>query len=270
MEWQSVANGFQRRWNFPNCIGAIDGKHIVLQKPLRSGSTYINYKHTFSIVLMAVVDSNYRFIYVDVGAQGRISDAGVFNNCSLNKLLQKNRLNIPGDKILPNAKTCSPFVLVADDAFPLRTYIMKPFHRRGLVEKEMIFNYRLSRCRRVVENAFGILANRFRVFRSPITSQPSSVKKVVLAATALHNYLRTKAILVADVIESVDVEDVDSGVTVAGDWRRMRSLEGMKPLAVRGGRISRDAKHVRNELSEYFMNAGAIYWQWRSIGKEDR
>lgn len=94
-EWMNIAKAFEERWNFPNCIGAIDGKHMLLQKPAKSGSTFYNYKHTFSIVLMALVDADYKFIYVDVGAQGRISDAGVFNNCKLSSLLEKKKLNIP-------------------------------------------------------------------------------------------------------------------------------------------------------------------------------
>lgn len=59
-EWRDVADGFQSRWQFPNCIGAIDGKHVLLRPPAKSGSYFFNYKHTFSIVLMGVVDSNYR------------------------------------------------------------------------------------------------------------------------------------------------------------------------------------------------------------------
>lgn len=69
-EWNAVANGFEDRWNYPHCIGAIDGKHVVIQKPSKSGSTFMNYKHTFSVVMLAIVDSDYKFMYVNVGAQG--------------------------------------------------------------------------------------------------------------------------------------------------------------------------------------------------------
>jgi hypothetical protein len=63
-EWLTVATDFWNRWQFPNCLGAIDGKHVVLKKPALSGSKYYNYKHTFSVVLMGLVDSNYRYRYV--------------------------------------------------------------------------------------------------------------------------------------------------------------------------------------------------------------
>ena len=74
-EWKTVADRFATRWNFPHCLGAIDGKQVVILKPGKSGSTYLNYKHTFSIVLMALVNSEYNFMYVSVGAQGPMSDA---------------------------------------------------------------------------------------------------------------------------------------------------------------------------------------------------
>ena len=66
-DWNRIERKFATRWNFPNCCGALDGKHAVIQSPARSGSLYYNYKGTFSLVLMALVDVDYRFIYVDIG-----------------------------------------------------------------------------------------------------------------------------------------------------------------------------------------------------------
>jgi hypothetical protein len=70
-KWKEVAEGFSSRWNFHNTIGALDGKHIALKCPPGTGSMYYNYKGFYSIVLMALVDSDYKFIYVDLGANGR-------------------------------------------------------------------------------------------------------------------------------------------------------------------------------------------------------
>ncbi|XP_041355303.1 uncharacterized protein LOC121372934 [Gigantopelta aegis] len=69
-EWRAVAEGFSNKWNFYNCVGALDGKHVAFRAPCASGSVYYNYKGFHSSVLMALVDSQYRFLYVEVGANG--------------------------------------------------------------------------------------------------------------------------------------------------------------------------------------------------------
>lgn len=102
-DWRKVASEFSTQWNFPNCIGSLDGKHVHILPPPRSGSLYYNYKHFNSIVLMALVDACYRFMYVDIGSCGRISDGGVFNSCSLSDALENNRLSIPAACNLPQA-----------------------------------------------------------------------------------------------------------------------------------------------------------------------
>jgi hypothetical protein len=81
--WKEVSKTFETVWNLPHCVGALDGKDIVLQAPIKSGSDFFNYKSKFSIVLLALVDGNYNFIFADVGCQGRISVGGVFKNCKL-------------------------------------------------------------------------------------------------------------------------------------------------------------------------------------------
>ncbi|XP_031560192.1 uncharacterized protein LOC116296307 [Actinia tenebrosa] len=86
-EWLEVADEYKTKWNYPNCVGAIDGKHIAIRQPPHSGSEYFNYKHFFSVLMLALVDANYKFLYVNVGAPGRAGDAGVFSECSLKKEL---------------------------------------------------------------------------------------------------------------------------------------------------------------------------------------
>ena len=148
-------------WQFPHCIGAIGGKCLALFNPVNSGSIYFNYKGLFSIVSLALVDRDYKFTYVDIGCQGRISDGEVFKNCELYKLLASNQVHIPppspvnnlsdlNDSFLleSNHEANIPYVIVPDDAFPLTTYSMKPYSQKNLSDSRRIFNYRLSRARR--------------------------------------------------------------------------------------------------------------------------
>ena len=90
--YKTIANGFESRWDFPNCIGAIDGKHVAIQAPPKSGSEFFNYKKTSSIVLMAICDHNYKFIMCDAGAVGRQSDGGVFRKSDFGQKFYANTL----------------------------------------------------------------------------------------------------------------------------------------------------------------------------------
>ncbi|KAK0138530.1 Protein ALP1-like [Merluccius polli] len=119
-DWRSIAEGFRERWAFPNCLGSIDGKHVVIRAPDNSGSLYYNYKGTYSIVLLAVVDSQYCFCVVDVGSYGRTSDGGVLANSIFGQALRDGPLGIPEDALLPGADHLGPqpFVFVADEAAP--------------------------------------------------------------------------------------------------------------------------------------------------------
>lgn len=158
--WMDIAEGFERRWQFPHCCGAIDGKHVVIQAPPRSGSLYFNYKGTYSIVLLAVVDHDYCFTMVDIGSYGRNSDSGIFLKSAFGRRLYRDTMNVPPASPLEGMPELGnmPYCLVGDEAFPLTTFLMRPFPGRGLTGDQRIFNYRLSRARRISENAFGLLA----------------------------------------------------------------------------------------------------------------
>ena len=97
---------------------------------------------------------------MNVGSQGRCSDGGVFSHTSLYHAIETNSAGLPEKACLPGTQHQLPYAMVADEAFPLRSYIMKPFAQRNLTYRQRVYNYRLSRARRTVENAFGILANR--------------------------------------------------------------------------------------------------------------
>lgn len=210
---------FNKRWNFPNCLGAMDGKHIHIQAPKNSGSYYYNYKKSFSIVFLALVNANYEFLYVDIGCNGRISDGGVFRNSNLSQALGCNSLNFPPPKCLPGGTSSVPHV-VADEAFPLKSYLMKPFPISSgrLSMEQRVFNYRLSRARRIVENVFGIVCNRFRVLRTCLALEPPKAESIVLACCVLHNFLRKRCATIYSPPGTFDKDD-ESRHVIPGLWR---------------------------------------------------
>ncbi|CAI5661319.1 unnamed protein product [Oreochromis niloticus] len=144
-EWKAIARDFANKWEFPHCLGAIDGKHIFIQPPPKSGSMYFNYKSSFSIILMAVVDANYKFVYASIGTQGRVSDVGVFAHSDLKEAMDTGTLNFPPADTLPGTDAMMPHMLIGDDAYPLRPDLMKPYPFRNLNTNQRIYNYRLSR-----------------------------------------------------------------------------------------------------------------------------
>ena len=192
--WEKIEEGFRIRCHFPGCIGALDGKHIRIKAPDNTASLFHNYKSFFSTVLLALVDANYRFIYVDIGEYGSNSDGSVFRASVFGQKYLSHRLGIPGDKFLPNFYTNNPIlhVIVADEAFPLLPTLMRPYpktHPTTLPKEEAVFNYRLSHARIVVEQTFGIFTQRWRIFDRTIPLEDQYVDKVVQACVCLHNYL---------------------------------------------------------------------------------
>ncbi|GFU23218.1 DDE Tnp4 domain-containing protein [Trichonephila clavipes] len=185
-KWMDIAEVYNEQWQFPNCLGAIDGKHA----PPKSGSHFHNYKGTFSIILLACVDANYKFVLVDIGAEGHNSDGGVFRNSIFGQSLEKGTLQLPFPLEIPGTTNLLPFLFIGDEAFPLKNNL-RPYPGIALSKGKTIFNYRLSRARRCVENAFGIMASHFRIFRKPLMSSLESSTFTVAAAVCLQNYIKS-------------------------------------------------------------------------------
>lgn len=245
----------------------MDGKHVAIQAPHNSGSEFFNYKGFFSIVLFGIMDAKYRFLYFNVGSQGRISDGGVFDNTVFKKLLVGCKLNLPEGSPLPGRKKAIPHVFLGDDAFPLLPNLLKPFP--GIQDKgspKRIFNYRLSRARRISENVFGILSAKFRVLRKPLLLQPETAEKIVTACVYLHNFLRDSPTSKKSYNPpgSFDAEDKDTGEIISGSWRRddvntEGNFNSFKKVA-RNSSIA--AKEIRQEFTDFFQTEeGMVPWQ---------
>ncbi len=122
----------------------------------------------------------------------------------------------PPRKPLPNDDRDTPYFIIGDDAFSLRTWMMKSYGRCGLPVPERIFNYQLSMARRIVKNAFGILSNRFGCLLTTLKQEPLVVKDVIMSCICLHNLMRIRYLALKTA--ALDGED-DHLNLIPTDWR---------------------------------------------------
>ena len=238
--WLEIAETFYLKTNFPNSVGSVDGKHVRCRNPRKSGSLFFNYKKFYSVVLMAVADANLRFVAIDVGAYGKEGDSTVFRDSPLGKKLYSGILNLRKPRCLSGTEMHpQPFVFVGDEAFKLNTHLLRPFPARNLTPLRRVFNYRLSRCRRTVECAFGIMANKWWVFHSPILVHPNFVDDIIKACCILHNFVRKR--------DGVNFEDAETHPFV--------EVQNCGP-AVHGR-----GNDIRDFFANYFMGPGAVPFQ---------
>lgn len=154
----------------------------------------LSYKVTITLSLsyihylfVGVADSECRFITIDVGAFGRQSDGGTLRQTPIYTQLCDGSFPMPHDCTLPNSSQVVPHYLVGDEAYPLRTFLMRPFPGSVLNDQRREFNRRISRARQCIECCFGILAAKFRVLKSDIELCANKVDLIVKACCILHN-----------------------------------------------------------------------------------
>ena len=143
---------------------------------------------------------------------------------------------------------------------------MKPYLQKDLSRDKRIFNYRLSRARRFSENAFGILPNRWRVFRKQFLLKPEKVKVITYSVLILHNFLRSESTTGKIYIPHnlIDFDD-GCGTVIPGDWRKVAPSGTLLNLELFASRnSSRQAKDVREKFKRFFMNEGSVPWQWKA------
>jgi len=135
-------------------------------------------------------------------------------------------------------------VFLADEAFGLHTNLLRPYPGRGLNDKRRVFNYRLSRARRTVECAFGVLSNKWRVLHTPLLVEPNFADEIIKACCILHNYVRQR--------DGASYEDMESNLLV-------------DDLQIRRAPARAHGIEVRDAYADYFMGPGSILFQYRFI-----
>ena len=246
-DWEEIAAEFKSRANFPMCLGAIDGKHIRIQNFPHASSMYFNYKKFYSIVLLAVVESHYKFVLVDIGAYGKDCDSSVLRSTEFWNRLTLGELSIPQAQPLPPKGLKVPYVFVADSAFAIHEHILKEFSNHNMSVKQRVFNYRLHRARRYVECAFGILSNKWRIFHRPLNVSKTFSINIVKACVVLHNIVRSRD----------GGREHDDMISTGSQFRE---------LPAKTKRTGKTGKGVRSNFSNYFISdEGKLPWQLSKI-----
>lgn len=216
-------------------------------------------------------DAKYCFTVVDIGANGRQSDGGVFSRSVMGHRFEEGSMGVPPPTKITGTQTILPYVLVADQAFSLSSYLLKPFPNQNnrLQYLQRIFNYRLSSARRVAENSFGIFRIRWQVFWGPISGNPDTVKAIVTACVCLHNFLMkgTEAngrnLYFYPALADTQAND---GRIIPGEWRNQMpqpdDISVNENLQESERELCVNSVEMRNRFAEYFEEEGAVPWQF--------
>lgn len=153
-------------------------------------------------------------------------------------------------KKLFQTNTELPMVIVADEAFPLKTYMMRPYPGKDLTDEKRMYNYRFSRARRVSENSFGILQQKFRIFTRRLQT-PENITTLVLASCVLYNFIRKN--------EGCSVIQYNQNQEIVDNSEMLSNLH---KLPHQRGRSADDAFGVREQFKYYFNSVeGSVDWQ---------
>lgn len=183
----------------------------------------------------------------------KIPTQAYFLTRTLESLWKVDLLNIPKGRKLPGSNVEVPMVIIGDEGFPLKTYLMRPYPGANLDGEKIIYNYRLCRARRVSENAFDILQQKFRIYARRLQGTPENLSVIFISTCVLYNYIR---------------KHEQYPLLLEGDTKQITNSEmpeGFQRLRPIRGRAADAAFQVKDLLKSYFVSpAGAVKWQDRA------
>ena len=172
-----LARDFYALAGFPAVAGALDGTHVLITPPKDDEVSFVNRHHTHSLNVLGVAGPDHQFLYVNANFGGRSHDSRVLRSSSLWARFE-DRGDLPFDGA----------VLLGDSAYPLRSWLMTPFLGNPDDDAKKRFNRSHSRTRTIVEQAFGILKQRFYCLRTGLRVKDITLaSKIVVACIILHN-----------------------------------------------------------------------------------
>ena len=202
---------------------------------------YHNFKNFYSIVLMALVDSNYRFVCGSCGFPGNSHDSIIFKSTNLWNSIQQGMLPSIGKLV---GKVNIPPLIIADSAFPLHTWLMKPYTDAVLTPQQKYFNYRLSRARMVIECAYGYLKGQWRVLLRKSESSKEQVCMTALACMVLHNVCIMQGDAISKKLD-LTIEPENNEKRYRAEVRKLLQMRECKSIRD----VSKEANSIRNALT---------------------
>jgi hypothetical protein len=192
---------------------------------------------------------------------------GEFNRCSLYHALETGTVELPPAMPLPGRTQSVPYFFVADNAFAMRNYIMKPCPFKDQPAPNRILNYRLSRACKIIENVFGIIANRCHVLRKLQIQNPTSTVNIMLEVCVLHNFLMSTEGSRSSYLQPglLNTESTDTHEVQCSMWRE-EAVPSTNLLQLQRRPCPSSQNSTRNELREFFMTPqGEISCQYKHI-----
>ncbi|KAK8772751.1 hypothetical protein V5799_024004 [Amblyomma americanum] len=235
-----LAEDFRKLAGFPNVIGCIDGTYIPIRCPSNKiRSTYINRHDQVSITMQGICDARGKFMDVFTGPPSKVHDARVL------------RLS-PVHEDLPTLCEVNKFHILGDAAYPIREHLLTPFKHYGpMTAAKTNYNQCHATTRVIIENAFGMLKQRFRQLRYVEFTTVDKITKFVVACCVLHNIC-------------LDGGDFDVNDLLTDDERKERRIDAAlhnrlslaevrasrQPVSESEGALRRLGELKRNSLAE--------------------
>jgi hypothetical protein len=175
---EEIPVGFVRKGGFPCVCGCVDGTLINTDKPTIHEEVYVNRYGDHSLNVMMICGPNHYVYAVNANCPGSVHDARVFRNTAIYRRFEQGWRPFPGA------------VVLGDSAYPMRDWLMTPLHRNPNNEDERRYNIAHKRTRKLVEDSYGILKEKFPCLNH-LRMKPQKAGKVVLACATLHNVAKT-------------------------------------------------------------------------------
>lgn len=222
------AGKFYQKWNFPNCIGVIGAKYILLAK-IKNGAS-IKRKKRYSVLLSAVADSDSRFQTVNVSEVG--NDSGcyfedIYEDC--------------GSQPLPGSNVDVPFVLIGNLRFPLMEHIMRPYEKAS-AKRMKNFNERLKSTSVPIDMAFEVLIQKFKILTAANSSIKTAVQLTIKATCLLYNVMLD--IDGENDLDFIKIKSCDDELTHQNQMTKKKTPQDIRPTD--------RAEEIRSQFKHYF------------------